>query len=307
VEMEGSVMWSIVLVTLVVSSQAFWLDVFKSEDEVKFNLNTRKVNKVAVQNNYRLSGLKSFNPKEKTYFIIHGWNGGGDKSADWIKKMMAALLKKSDANIFVVDWGKWAKNFNYLKAKGLCDDAGRKVAEFIKNLEKNTKASRKNMHIIGHSLGGQVAGFAGANLKSPKVARITGLDTSGIGFNCLFDPNDCLDPSDADFVDEIHTLVSGVLTKGHADYFPIPKDLGKAIKETAIIGGHWLAAAYFTDSIEAGSCAFKSTKCSSYNTFSEGGCQSTMKTENRLGFYAKKPSTKPPNRFYIDIDVNNPC
>lgn len=49
---------------------------------------------MAVQNNYRLSGLKSFNPKEKTYFIIHGWNGGGDKSADWIKKMMAALLKK---------------------------------------------------------------------------------------------------------------------------------------------------------------------------------------------------------------------
>ena len=68
----------------------------------------------------------------------------------------------------------------------------------------------------------KVAGFTGANLRSPKIARITGLDTSGIAFNCLFDPNDCLDPSDADFVDEIHSLVSA-LPKGHADYYPIPK------------------------------------------------------------------------------------
>ena len=59
-------------------------------------------------------------------------------------------------------------------------------------------------------------------MRSPKIARITGLDTSGIAFNCLFDPNDCLDPSDADFVDEIHSLVSA-LPKGHADYYPIPK------------------------------------------------------------------------------------
>lgn len=68
----------------------------------------------------------------------------------------------------------------------------------------------------------QVAGFAGSNLQNPKVARITGLDTAGIGFNCLLDNNDCLDASDADFVDEIHTLVSA-LSKGHADFYPIPK------------------------------------------------------------------------------------
>lgn len=68
----------------------------------------------------------------------------------------------------------------------------------------------------------KVAGFAGANLQKPsKVARITGLDTSGIAFNCLIDDNDCLDPSDAVFVDEIHTLVSAI-PRGHADFYPIP-------------------------------------------------------------------------------------
>jgi len=56
------------------------------------------------------------------------------------------------------------------------------------------------------------------NLQSPKVARITGLDTADLGFNCN-NPQDCLDPSDADFVDEIHTSMS-FKNKGHADFFP---------------------------------------------------------------------------------------
>ena len=46
----------------------------------------------------------------------------------------------------------------------------------------------------------------------------SGLDTPDFGFNVL-DPDNTLDPTDADFVDEIHTHVS-LSSKGHADYFP---------------------------------------------------------------------------------------
>ena len=54
----------------------------------------RKVKNAAVRSNNQLPGLKKFNPKAKTYFIIHGWNGGGDKADGWAQKMLDALLKK---------------------------------------------------------------------------------------------------------------------------------------------------------------------------------------------------------------------
>jgi len=55
--------------------------------------NCRDVSNRAVTNSARLSGLpRSFNPKAKTYFIIHGWNGGNVEG--WVKKMIDALLKK---------------------------------------------------------------------------------------------------------------------------------------------------------------------------------------------------------------------
>ena len=37
-----------------------------------------------------------------------------------------------------------------------CDDAGDVLATFILRLEKEKQASRQRMHVIGHSLGGQV-------------------------------------------------------------------------------------------------------------------------------------------------------
>ena len=48
------------------------------------------------------------------------------------------------------------------------------------------------------------------------------------------------------------------------------EDIGKAVADTKIIGAHWLAADYFTKSIEAGSCAFKSKRCTNYATYTVG-------------------------------------
>ena len=91
-----------------------------------------------------------------------------------------------------------------------------------------------DVHIIGFSLGAQVAGKAGATLSSAKVARITGLDPAGLRYfrlpyflgsylmmsaaQCIciielfvgrpFDGEDeggRLDPSDATYVDVMHT------------------------------------------------------------------------------------------------------
>lgn len=42
------------------------------------------------------------------------------------------------------------------------------------------------------------------------------------------------------------------------------------LKETKIVGAHFLGADYFIKSLEAGSCAFRSTECSSYDSYKVG-------------------------------------
>lgn len=60
----------------------------------------------------------------------------------------------------------------------------------------------KTMHILGHSLGSHVAGYAGERLK--RLGRITGLDPAGPYYEFM-PPEVRLDPTDAIFVDAIHS------------------------------------------------------------------------------------------------------
>lgn len=83
----------------------------------------------------------------------------------------------------------------------------------------------KNVHIIGHSLGAHVAGFAGKYL-SGKIGRITALDPAGPMFEKSKEDDNCdhrLDKNDAKFVDVIHTCIelTGFHSPiGHVDVYP---------------------------------------------------------------------------------------
>ena len=142
-----------------------------------------------------------FIPNQKTIFIVHGWTN--DRFEPWIGYMKNRLLNVENLNIVVVDWSGGAKQ-PYEIAVSNTQIAGIDIAKLINSYVSKSIISTSLVTIIGHSLGSHVAGFAGSRTYT-KISRITGLDPAGVGFDGV-SPLVRLDPSDAEFVDIIHTV-----------------------------------------------------------------------------------------------------
>lgn len=83
---------------------------------------------------------------------------------------------QGDFNVIVVDWGSGAK-WPYEQAAGNGFLVGAELAALMTYLRDHAHIKFSDVHIIGHSLGAQVAGLAGHSLT--KIGRITGL------YHCL--------------------------------------------------------------------------------------------------------------------------
>lgn len=105
--------------------------------------------------------------------------------------------------------------------------SGKYFAEFIINLKKNGVPLNK-IHLLGHSLGSHMVGFAGKyvnEMTKEKIARITATDPARPLFETpwLLPEGSRLSKADAEFVDVIHTDAGnyGFTTAiGHIDFFP---------------------------------------------------------------------------------------
>ncbi len=112
-----------------------------------------------------------FNPNLPTKIIAHGWL---DTSFElWIIDMKNALLEVGDYNVIAVDWGNGAQSFQYQLAAANTQIAGAETARLIQSLINNSSASVESFHLIGHSLGAHVCGYAAKRVKG--ITRISGL------------------------------------------------------------------------------------------------------------------------------------
>ncbi|GFR17835.1 pancreatic triacylglycerol lipase, partial [Trichonephila clavata] len=150
-----------------------------------------------------------------------------------------------------------------------------------------------SVHVIGHSLGAHVAGYAGQRLN--KLGRITGLDPAEPYFQYTLEEVR-LDPSDANFVDVIHTDGGSFITGGlgmiqdcgHVDFYPNggkrqpgcnQNVVGAIEKEGDLLYGirrfigcnHIRAYEFFSESINS-DCPFYGYVCDTYDNFSTGKC-----------------------------------
>lgn len=270
----------------------------------------------------------SFDPAKPTKMIVHGFLHNARKP--WVIQMRSAIMNTtSDINLITVDWSR-GNGFPYTQATANTQVVGAVIAQFVKTLAKERGANPADFHIIGHSLGSHIAGYAGKKLNG-LLGKITGLDPAGPYFEYT-DPRVQLSQSDALFVEVIHTdgtaslqLGLGLLQpSGHVDFYPnggknqpeCPQTSGKilsAIFNIATVDlqgiednlgcSHMSAVFFYIDSIQ-NTCKYQAYQCSSEQEFNQGKCVSCGKNGcNRMGFWSD--SSKDQGNLYVRTQSPN--
>eukprot|EP00079_Xenopus_tropicalis_P013438 XP_002941885.2 PREDICTED: pancreatic lipase-related protein 2-like [Xenopus tropicalis] len=256
------------------------------EINTRFFLHTRQNPKqhqiISARN---LTGIKAsaFRANRKTCLIVHGM---GDTAENyWVPEMCKAILEVEDANCMGVDWhdgSGWI--YIYIQALNNARLVGAEIAYLLKVLWENLRYPAAKVHVIGHSLGAHAAGEAGR--RHGGIGRITGLDPARYYFEGA--PAEVrLDPTDATFVDVIHTDTSpltgvGIVKPiGHLDFYPnggkrmigCPSKLSFLSNFNALIDSvvchHFRALRYYYESIKSPE-GFLGYPCDSYVSFSSG-------------------------------------
>ncbi|XP_064477565.1 pancreatic triacylglycerol lipase-like [Ornithodoros turicata] len=238
-----------------------------------------------------------FNASSRTKIIIHGWLDS-IFFVGWMKEMAEALLLEGDYNVFLVDW-KGGNGPPYAQATANTRLVGAEVALLIQKLQNAFGVDPMSFHIVGHSLGSHIAGYAGERIKT--LGRITGLDPAQPYFKKM--PRSVrIDPTDADFVEIIHTDGSQFFPNilkgnglglydpvGHLDFYPnggvhmpgcdyvarITKFFTSGLiagKRAFLSCNHQRAVEYFTDSINDKRCLSMAYACKSHEVFNKGSC-----------------------------------
>ena len=126
----------------------------------------------------------------------------------------------------LVTWGRGSKVNSYFLAVANTRVMGGLVGFFVNRLCEVLDMRNNMFHLIGHSLGAHIVGFAGKRLFNPQVDLITGLDPAGPGFA---EGYQSLEKTDAKRVVVIHTdigkhsLTEGLgnpRALGDVDFFP---------------------------------------------------------------------------------------
>ncbi|GAA6094956.1 pancreatic triacylglycerol lipase-like isoform X1 [Tachysurus ichikawai] len=244
-----------------------------------------------ISTNADVIAASKYQATRKTCFITHGFVDKGDEN--WLFDMCKLMLSIEDINCICVDWKSGSRSL-YTQAANNIRVIGAQIAYMISIFKENFQQDPESVHIIGHSLGAHIAAEAGR--RTPRLGRITGLDPAEPYFQ------GCptlvrLDPSDALFVDVIHTDALPVIpylglgmsqAVGHLDFYPnggekMPGCEKNVISQIVDIDGIWEGTRdfvacnhlrsykYYSDSI-LNPAGFLGYPCSNQKMFESGHC-----------------------------------
>ncbi|KAG8192467.1 hypothetical protein JTE90_017996 [Oedothorax gibbosus] len=257
-----------------------------------------------------------------TKILIHGYVVELKEDEDVRFKMKDELLDEGAYNVVIVDWDEHNK-FPYSQAVANARVVAAQIAKLIRLAMTHKGISPRSIHLIGHSLGGQIAGWVGERV--PNIGRITGLDPAGPFFHNAENVVR-LDTSDAEFVDIIHTNggdnpIDGLGIKetiGHMDFYPNggtrqpgcffnlyeDNDFNATFERlVANSCDHSRANFYFLESIK--NCTFFATQCESYAAFENGECSGGAVVE--MGLHTRKiPKVEGGAKFFLKTHGERP-
>ncbi|XP_035994831.1 phospholipase A1 member A [Fundulus heteroclitus] len=250
----------------------------RSKLEVQYLLLTRKNPDCAQRfdQDYLSKPTSYFNTSCPTKVIVHGYRALGRKPS-WVTDLAQALLRAQDVNVVVVDW-IYGASFAYNLVVENYKEVALQISVLINRLQTHG-CKLESFHFIGVSLGAHVSGFVGT-LFEGKIGRITGLDPAGPMFKGA-DTYDRLDPTDALFVEAIHTdsdYLGISIPVGHVDFF-----LNGGMDQTGcarsrfatmygyVICDHMRAVHVYMSALN-GTCPLMGIPCFSYEDFLQGSC-----------------------------------
>ncbi|XP_077862180.1 inactive pancreatic lipase-related protein 1-like [Saccoglossus kowalevskii] len=246
-----------------------------------------------------------FDPSRRTVFVIHGWNPS-DK-VQWMVDMKDEFLQYDDMNVIFVNWKDGATGL-YFQCVANTEVVGAEIHALLDTLTMYMGLDVKDVYLVGHSLGAQVAGYAGE--RNPAIGRITGLDPGALAFEDE-DPAVRLESTDAQFVDVIHTAAGNSITNigigikgvsGHVDFYPNggSEQPGCPLPIAGDVCDHKRATEYFVESINQ--CPFTSYPCElgqwdGCDTCGDIGC-------SYMGFHAEESDAR--GVFYLETESQSP-
>ncbi|TRY77752.1 hypothetical protein TCAL_08994, partial [Tigriopus californicus] len=195
-------------------------------------------------------------------------------------------ISRDPSDCFVILWTRVnPSNYQVISSNSVQDIemsnfnsyVGMYGSEFINILLNEFEVPIENIHLLGASIGAQAAAHIGYYMNG-SLPRLTGLDPSGPLFHTA-PARYRLDPSDAQFVDVIHSAgrwVGNDDITGHVDFFP---NLGKAPqpgckgKESVDLScSHFRAWHFFGTSISLSPPHYYGIKCESEEDFLSDRC-----------------------------------
>ncbi|XP_042235179.1 pancreatic triacylglycerol lipase-like isoform X2 [Homarus americanus] len=270
----------------------------------------------------------TFDPAKPIKIICHGFIDTGNTV--WLKDMAKAFLSYGDYNVIRVNWGDGSLPM-YFQATANTRVVGLEIAYLVNFFISEYGVDPANVHLLGHSLGSHVSGYAGEKIKN--LGRISGLDPAGPYYTST--PSFIrLDDTDAVYVDNIHTDADSILmlgygteqAMGNVDFYPnsghdqpgcIPvtialefiTDIPDGVRDL-VACSHGRAYKLYTDSLYE-PCPYTAHECFDYDSFELGRC-ATCNDDNskcaHMGIHADEYTHKDRVnvRMYFDTDKVSP-
>ncbi|XP_073985644.1 pancreatic lipase-related protein 2 isoform X2 [Rhodnius prolixus] len=245
---------------------------------------------------------------------VHGFTEQATGPAATLVK--EAYMTRNAEYLIAVDWRNLAALPWYDHAVSNTHYVAVYIANFIDNLVMRGGVPLERIHVIGFSLGAEIAGLVGKMVRSGKLTRITGLDPAyplyhGAG------PRGRLDKRDAKFVDVIHTdggELGFATPLGHADFYPNggkPHQPGCKLDYLLRTGrimdivacSHNRAWKYYAESVKA-PYDFPAIPCPSYQMFKLGKCHGTFYRSAAYMGYIADPSLR--GNFFLETESTQP-